>query len=188
MFLKFRAFYLFKRERGRKPQNLSYSLQILLLAFCSCRGGKKKPTRGESKHFTGKYTLASSHPHLRGENKYLLRNGLKTFFVEYCFLGAGVGCHMAPGWILDFLGFFAGWLKKETNRGAVGAAGLWGVLWSCLIHGLRVPVSILVPFPGDCVCSEYSLRLPSCLKSPNHSCCKYPGSETARGGGPRQGA
>lgn len=68
-------------------------------------------------------------------------------------------CHWAEVWI--FLGFFAGWLRKETNRGAVGAAGLWGVHWSCLVYGLCVPVSILVPFPGDCVCSEYSLKLPA---------------------------
>lgn len=89
VFLKLRAFYLFKRGWGRKPQNLSYSLQILLLAFCSCWGGKKKPTRGESKHFTGKYTLALSHPHLPGKNKYLLRNGLKTFLLSIVFWEQG---------------------------------------------------------------------------------------------------
>lgn len=91
--LMFRAFYLFKRERGRKPQNFSYSLQILLLAFLLLLGGKKIQGGG-SKHFTGKYILPSSHPHLEGENKYLLRNGLKTFLLQYCFLGAGVDSHM----------------------------------------------------------------------------------------------
>lgn len=101
VFLKFRAFYLFERERGRKPQNLSYSLQILLLAFAPVEGGKKKPTRGESKHFTGKYTLASSHPHLRGENKYLLRNGLKTFLLSIVFWEQGSVAiwHLAGFWI-----------------------------------------------------------------------------------------
>lgn len=39
------------------------------------------------------------------------------------------------GRILDFLGFFAGWFRRETNRGAVGAAGLWGVLGPALSVG-----------------------------------------------------
>lgn len=55
---------------------------------------EKKKSRGKSKHFTGKYTLALSHPHLEGKNKYLLRNGLKTFLLEYCFLGAEVDSHV----------------------------------------------------------------------------------------------
>lgn len=43
-------------------------------------------------------------------------------------------CHPAEFFIFVF--FFAGWLRKQTNSGAVGAVGqglgLWDVLWSCL--------------------------------------------------------
>lgn len=158
MLLKFRAFYLFKREWGRKPQNLSYSLQILLLAFCSCWGGEKKPTRGESKHFTGKYTLALSHPHLQGENKYLLRNGLKTFLLSIVVWEQGwVAICQSPATGLNFgffsfLGFFFGRMVKERSKQR--SCGC------CRALGCALSMAC-APFAGDCVCSEYSPRLPA---------------------------
>jgi len=144
---------------------------------------EKKKSRGESKHFTGKYTLASSHPHLEGENKYLLRNGLKTFLLEYCFLGAGVDSHMPEPchpperfifWFI-YLFFFPPRMVTKTNkrrscgrRGAeAGALGCPLLLPSCTgCSFLRAPRGLAGG--GD---SPEALGWP---KPPNRSCYKYP--------------